>query len=163
MPTLAKSNILTSYLDAHHPVAPAPDGAGALNAMRQALRQSSCTPSSVDYINAHATSTPLGDAAESAAIKSLMVDEGGMTEQSVNVSSTKGAIGHLLGAAGAVEAIFTILAVKEVCFKDVPPLLITFLLWISICRSCYISLYISIFSLQWIPSKLFIRGVIAKF
>ncbi|KAL9617454.1 MAG: hypothetical protein Q9160_007766 [Pyrenula sp. 1 TL-2023] len=99
--------------DAHHAVAPAPDGAGALNAMRQALRQSSHPPSSVNYINAHATSTLLGDAAESAAIKSLMVDEGGMIERSVNVSSTKGAIGHLLGAAGAVEAIFTILAVKE--------------------------------------------------
>ncbi|RMZ83203.1 hypothetical protein DV738_g1304, partial [Chaetothyriales sp. CBS 135597] len=100
--------------DAHHLTAPHQDGAGALLAMKKALRQASIAPDKVDYINAHATSTPLGDAAENKAIKALMLGEAGrMRAADVNVSSSKGATGHLLGAAGAIEAIFSILALHE--------------------------------------------------
>lgn len=105
--------------DAYHMTAPREDGLGALLAMRRALKNAGIRPSEVDYINAHATSTPLGDAAENAAIKTLMLGENGVqTENKIAVSSTKGAIGHLLGAAGAVEAIFSILAVKEVQYPS---------------------------------------------
>lgn len=101
--------------DAHHMTAPRKDGAGALLAMRKALRHARVKPKDVGYINAHATSTPLGDTAENTAIETLMLGEEGHEKASnVAVSSTKGAVGHLLGAAGAVEAIFSILAVKEV-------------------------------------------------
>lgn len=101
--------------DAHHITAPRENGSGALLAMRRALRHASLPPSNIGYINAHATSTPLGDTAENTAIKSLMMGEHGVQKNSdVTVSSTKGAIGHLLGAAGAVEAIFAIMAVAEV-------------------------------------------------
>jgi 3-oxoacyl-[acyl-carrier-protein] synthase II len=101
--------------DAHHMTAPREDGAGALLAMRKALKHAGVKPKEVGYINAHATSTPLGDSAENAAIGTLMLGEEGLEKASdVTVSSTKGAIGHLLGAAGAVEAMFSILAVKEV-------------------------------------------------
>jgi 3-oxoacyl-[acyl-carrier-protein] synthase II len=87
--------------------------------MRRALRQAAISPERVDYINAHATSTPLGDAAENRAVKQLMLGEGGKTQASdINVSSTKGAIGHLLGAAGSVEAIYTILAIQDVSDDD---------------------------------------------
>lgn len=104
--------------DAHHMTAPRDDGAGALLAMKRALKHAGVAPKDVDYINAHATSTPLGDIAENSAIKSLMLGEEGVEhEHQITVSSTKGAIGHLLGAAGAVEAIFSILAVKEVCYS----------------------------------------------
>lgn len=83
--------------------------------MKKALQQAQILPSAVDYINAHATSTPLGDAAENQAIETLMLGEQGRQKSSeVNLSSTKGAIGHLLGAAGAVEALFTILTIHEV-------------------------------------------------
>ncbi len=83
--------------------------------MKRALKHANLAPSAVNYINAHATSTVLGDAAENLAIKSLMLGEHGWSQASeINVSSTKGAIGHLLGAAGAVEAIFTVLAIHEV-------------------------------------------------
>ncbi|PSK35049.1 beta-ketoacyl-acyl-carrier-protein synthase II [Elsinoe australis] len=100
--------------DAHHMTAPREDGEGPLLAMKRALKHAALPPSAVDYINAHATSTPLGDAAENNAIKSLMLGEHGLQKAlSINVSSTKGAIGHLLGAAGAVEAIFTMLAIHE--------------------------------------------------
>ena len=100
--------------DAHHMTAPEENGQGAYLAMRQALRHAQIEPGQVDYINAHATSTRLGDAAENRAIKSLLGSDGGLAASSINVSSTKGAIGHLLGAAGAVEAIFAILAIQEV-------------------------------------------------
>ncbi|KAK5280309.1 Mitochondrial beta-keto-acyl synthase [Exophiala xenobiotica] len=100
--------------DAHHLTAPREDGHGALLAMKKALKQAQIRPSDVDYINAHATSTPLGDAAENQAIKTLMLGEHGRQKASeIHVSSTKGAIGHLLGAAGAIEALFTILTINE--------------------------------------------------
>lgn len=101
--------------DAYHMTAPREDGAGPLLAMKRALKHAKLPPSAIDYINAHATSTPLGDAAENQAIKTLMLGHDGIkTAGEVNVSSTKGAIGHLLGAAGAVEAIFAIMAIHEV-------------------------------------------------
>ncbi|KAK5265206.1 Mitochondrial beta-keto-acyl synthase [Exophiala xenobiotica] len=100
--------------DAHHLTAPREDGNGALLAMKKALKQAQIRPSDVDYINAHATSTPLGDAAENQAIKTLMLGEHGRQKASeIHVSSTKGAIGHLLGAAGAIEALFTVLTINE--------------------------------------------------
>ena len=95
--------------------APLADGDGALRAMKLALKNAKLSPSAVDYINAHATSTPLGDAAENHAIKALMLgEEGKRTAGEINVSSTKGAVGHLLGAAGSVEAIFAIMAIQDV-------------------------------------------------
>lgn len=84
-------------------------------AMNKALRNAKLAPSVVDYVNAHATSTVVGDAAENAAIKSLLLGPGGKQKASeVNISSTKGAVGHLLGGAGAAEAVFSILAIHEV-------------------------------------------------
>jgi 3-oxoacyl-[acyl-carrier-protein] synthase II len=101
--------------DAHHMTAPREDGQGPRLAMKHALRHAGLKPSTVDYVNAHATSTPLGDAAENRAIKELLLGEDGKEKSSaINVSSTKGAIGHLLGAAGSVEAIFTVLAIEKV-------------------------------------------------
>lgn len=101
--------------DAHHMTAPRENGSGALLAMKRALKNAQIRPRQVDYINAHATSTPIGDAAEARAIETLMLGEDGVdNEGQVNVSSTKGAIGHLLGAAGSIEAIFSILAITEV-------------------------------------------------
>jgi len=100
--------------DAHHMTAPREDGSGPLLAMKRALKHAKIKPVDVDYINAHATSTLLGDAAENQAVKTLMLGHDGHPKASdINVSSTKGAVGHLLGASGAVEAIFTILAVQE--------------------------------------------------
>jgi 3-oxoacyl-[acyl-carrier-protein] synthase II len=101
--------------DAYHMTAPKENGEGALMAMKRALKSARLPPSAIDYVNAHATSTAVGDTAENTAIKSLLLGPGGrQTPAEVNISSTKGAIGHLLGGAGAVEALFTILAIHEV-------------------------------------------------
>lgn len=102
--------------DAYHITAPSEGGYGAYLAMRNALRDAGLKPQDVHYINAHATSTLLGDAGENNAIKTLL----GSHARNIQVSSTKGAIGHLLGAAGAVEAIFTVLSVAQ---GVVPPTL----------------------------------------
>lgn len=99
--------------DAHHMTAPHSDGLGARLAMTNALRHARLQPKDIGYVNAHATSTVLGDVAENRAIRSLLLDgaNGGHARASdVNVSSSKGALGHLLGAAGTVESIFTVLA-----------------------------------------------------
>lgn len=104
--------------DAYHMTAPREDGSGAYLAMKRALKNGEIKPAQVDYINAHATSTQVGDAAEAAAINRLMLGEDGKdTASQVTVSSTKGSIGHLLGAAGAIEALFAILAIDQVSFS----------------------------------------------
>jgi 3-oxoacyl-[acyl-carrier-protein] synthase II len=100
--------------------APREDGQGPRLAMKHALRHAALKPSTVDYVNAHATSTPLGDAAENRAIKELLLgDDGKEASSEINVSSTKGAIGHLLGASGSVEAIFTVLGMHHVSSRRV--------------------------------------------
>lgn len=101
--------------DAHHMTAPREDGLGAYLAMEMALETAGIKPSQVDYINAHGTGTQVGDVAEARAIRNLMLGDGGVSDESkVTVSSTKGATGHMLGAAGAIEALFSILAIHEV-------------------------------------------------
>jgi 3-oxoacyl-[acyl-carrier-protein] synthase II len=95
--------------DAFHITAPSEDGDGAFRCMRNALRNAALDPSTVDYINAHGTSTPLGDIAETIAVKRVL----GEHAKKVAVNSTKSMTGHLLGAAGAVEAIFTVLALRD--------------------------------------------------
>ncbi len=95
--------------DAFHMTSPPEDGAGAARCIRNALQDARIDPQCVGYINAHGTSTPAGDKAEAAAIKSVF----GEHAYKLSVSSTKSMIGHLLGAAGAVEAIFTVLAIRD--------------------------------------------------
>ncbi|MDX6751864.1 beta-ketoacyl-ACP synthase II [Geminicoccaceae bacterium 1502E] len=102
--------------DAYHITAPAPDGDGGFRSMRAALKNAGMTPDDIDYINAHGTSTPLGDEIELGAARRLF----GEAARSLSMSSTKSSIGHLLGAAGAVEAIFSILAIRD---QIVPPTL----------------------------------------
>lgn len=95
--------------DAHHITAPPSNGDGAARSMRNAIRDAGLNPEDVDYINAHGTSTQVGDVAEVAAVKSVF----GAHAEKLAMSSTKSVTGHLLGAAGAVETIFSMLAVKE--------------------------------------------------
>src|SRR6202162_1156687 len=94
--------------DAYHITSPAPDGDAALRCMKSALKRAAISPAEVDYINAHGTSTPVGDEIEIAAVHRLI----GNAPERLSMSSTKSSIGHLLGAAGAVEAIFSILAIR---------------------------------------------------
>ena len=102
--------------DAYHITSPSEDGDGAFRCMQAALKRAGITPSELDYINAHGTSTPVGDEIELRALERLVGDAAG----SISMSSTKSATGHLLGAAGAIEAIFSILAIRD---GKVPPTL----------------------------------------
>ena len=95
--------------DAYHITAPAPDGDGALRCMKMAIKRAGITADDIDYINAHGTSTPLGDEIELGAVQRLAGNAAGK----ISMSSTKSCIGHLLGAAGAVEAIFSVLAIRD--------------------------------------------------
>ena len=102
--------------DAYHITAPPEDGNGARRSMFNALRHAKLSPDDLDYINAHGTSTPMGDDVEVRTVKKIL----GSAAEHVSMSSTKSSIGHLLGAAGAVEAIYTIMAINQ---NTVPPTL----------------------------------------
>lgn len=101
--------------DAHHVTAPASDGDGAYRCMKTALERAGVNPEDLDYVNAHGTSTPLGDEIELRAVERIT---SGADCENISMSSTKSSIGHLLGAAGAVEAIFCLLAMRD---NVVPP------------------------------------------
>lgn len=102
--------------DAYHITAPAEDGNGGFRSMRMALKRAGLGVDGIDYINAHGTSTPVGDMIELGAVRRLF----GNDLAGASMSSTKSAIGHLLGAAGAVEAIYSVLAIRD---QVVPPTL----------------------------------------
>ena len=102
--------------DAFHITAPAEDGDGALRCMKAAIKRADISPADIDYINAHGTSTPIGDEIELRAVERLVGNAAG----NISMSSTKSSIGHLLGAAGTVEAIFCLLALRD---QVVPPTL----------------------------------------
>jgi 3-oxoacyl-[acyl-carrier-protein] synthase II len=95
--------------DAFHITAPTADGDGAFRCMNAAIKRAGISPGDIDYINAHGTSTPLGDEIELGAVERVV----GNAAAKISMSSTKSSIGHLLGAAGAVEAIFSILAMRD--------------------------------------------------
>jgi 3-oxoacyl-[acyl-carrier-protein] synthase II len=95
--------------DAYHITAPSPDGDGAFRCMAMAIKRAGITAGDLDYINAHGTSTPMGDEIELSAVQRLV----GNSASRIAMSSTKSCVGHLLGAAGAVEAIFSILAIRD--------------------------------------------------
>ena len=101
--------------DAHHMTQPAAGGTGAAKCMKQALNEASLNETDISYINAHGTSTPAGDKAETDAIKSALGLE---NAKKTPISSTKSMIGHLLGAAGGVEAVFCVLAIRD---NVIPP------------------------------------------
>ncbi len=95
--------------DGYHPTAPAPDGSGGMRAMKMALKNAKINSESIDYINAHGTSTPLGDEIEFNAVKQTFKNN----LENIHMSSTKSSTGHLLGASGAIEAIFSILSIRD--------------------------------------------------
>jgi beta-ketoacyl-acyl-carrier-protein synthase II len=103
-----------SSSDAHHISAPSPDGAGPARAMKWAIEDANMTPQEIDYINAHGTSTPLNDATETRAIKSLF----GESAYDVVISSTKSMVGHAMGASGSLEAVASVMAIKH---GKIPP------------------------------------------
>ena len=103
-----------STCDAYHITSPHPDGEGTVPCMKQALKQAGINPEDIDYINAHGTSTPTGDVAETNAIKAVFGDHA----KNINISSTKSMTGHLLGAAGGLESVF---CVKSIIEGEVPP------------------------------------------